>query len=166
MLWADMYHEDPEPYKLELEAIDSCQENDIVVCAAADSMRSGIWGELLSNAARNRGCVGAIVNGAVRDRKMMTEMGFQVFARGTCPYDSRNRQRVIDIQVTVELDQIKIHPGNWMAADEDGIVVIPNEAAHQVIDAALEKSQAENKVRDAIRAGMSATMAFDKFGVL
>src|SRR5438067_425393 len=57
-LWADMSHEDPRPYDLELRAVDGCQADDVMIAAAGGSMRSGIWGELLSCAARNRGCVG------------------------------------------------------------------------------------------------------------
>ena len=48
-LWADMAHADPEPYKLELAAVDTCKPDDVIIAAAAGSMRSGIWGELLSN---------------------------------------------------------------------------------------------------------------------
>ena len=45
-LWADIYHEDPEPYELELKAVDNCKPGDIIVSAAGGSVRSGIWGEL------------------------------------------------------------------------------------------------------------------------
>src|SRR5689334_5580173 len=50
-LWADMFHEDPRPYELELEAVDACEPDAVLVAAAGGSMRSGIWGELLSTAA-------------------------------------------------------------------------------------------------------------------
>jgi 4-hydroxy-4-methyl-2-oxoglutarate aldolase len=66
-LWADMAHVDAKPYELELAAVDSCKPDDIIIAAAAGSMRSGIWGELLTTAARNLGCVGVIVDGSVRD---------------------------------------------------------------------------------------------------
>ena len=59
-LWGDMAHPDPRPYELELKAVDSCGADDVLICAAGGSMRSGIWGELLSTAARNRGCVGVV----------------------------------------------------------------------------------------------------------
>jgi 4-hydroxy-4-methyl-2-oxoglutarate aldolase len=165
-LWADMAHEDPKPYALELAAIDSCDADDVIVCAASGSIRSGIWGELLSTAARNRGCAGVIVDGAVRDVEKMRAMGFTVFARGTNPYDSRNRQRVIDYDVTIEIDGVRIAPGDIIAADRDGMVVVPQAVEQAVIAAAWAKVHAENQVRDAVRAGMSATEAFDKFGVL
>src|SRR5438046_7548135 len=89
-LWADMAHFDPNPYDLELHAVDSCKPDDVLIAAAGGSMRSGIWGELLSTAARNSGCIGAIVDGAVRDTEKMSARGFTVFARGRCICDSQN----------------------------------------------------------------------------
>jgi 4-hydroxy-4-methyl-2-oxoglutarate aldolase len=165
-LWADMAHVDPKPYELELKAVDSCRPDEVLVCAAAGSNRSGIWGELLTTASRNTGCVGVIVDGAVRDVAKMKAMKFPVFARGMNPYDSKDRQRVIDIDVNIELDGILICPGDLIAADLDGIVIVPQEVELKVVRAAWEKAHAENRVRDAIRGGMSATTAFETFGVL
>ena len=82
------------------------------------------------------------------------------------PYDSRNRQRVIDFDVPIELDGIEIQPGDLIAADEDGVVIIPKVVEAQVVQAAYEKAQAENHVRDAIRGGTTATEAFQRYGVL
>lgn len=165
-LWADMAHEDPKPYKLELAAVDSCRADDVIVCAAAGSNRSGIWGELLSQASRNAGCIGVIVDGSVRDVAKMQDLNFPVFARGLNPYDSRNRQRVIDFDVPVELDGVMISPGDLIAADQDGIVIVPQAVEQRVVAAAWQKAHAENQVRDAIRNGMSATEAFATYGVL
>jgi len=165
-LWADMAHIDPEPYSLELQAVDSCQPDDVLVCSAGGSVRSGIWGELLTTASRNAGCIGVIVDGAVRDLAKMREMEFPVFARGVSPYDSRDRQRVIDVNVAVELDGVTCNPGDLIAADEDGVVIVPQQAETQVVRDAWIKAHAENQVRDAIRNGMSATEAFETWGIL
>ena len=105
-LWADMFHEDPQPYALELQAVDSCQPDDVLIAAAGGSMRSGIWGELLTTAVKNGGCVGAIIDGAARDVSKIRAMNFPVVARGTSLYDSKDRQRVIDRDVPVEIDGV------------------------------------------------------------
>jgi regulator of RNase E activity RraA len=165
-LWADMFHQDPHPYELELEAVDTCREDDVLIAAAAGSMRSGIWGELLSTAARNRGCAGAVVDGAIRDVRKMKQMGFPVVARGVCVYDSRDRQRVIDLDVPVMIDGVQFCPGNLVFADVDGVVVVPRHVEEEAIRAAWEKVHAENIVRDAIRGGMGAVDAFKRYGVL
>lgn len=165
-LWADMAHVDPKPYELELIAVDGCQSDDVLIAAAGGSMQSGIWGELLSTAARNSGCVGSIIDGAVRDVGKMAAMGFPVFARGTCVYDSMNRQRVIDVDVPVEIDGVRFAPGDLVFADADGIVVVPRVIEAQAIRRAWAKVHAENVTRDAIRAGSKAIAAYEKYGVL
>lgn len=165
-LWADMAHPDPRPYELELKAVDGCRPDDVLIAAAGGSARSGIWGELLSTAARNAGCVGVVVDGSVRDVRQMRDMGFVVYARGRCPLDSKDRQRVIDLDVPVEIAGVTLRPGDLIVADEDGVAVVPREAEEAVVRRAWDKVHAENEVRDAIRAGLSATAAFAKFGVL
>ena len=165
-LWGEMFHPDPKPYELELKAVDDCKPDDVLICAAGGSMRSGVWGELLSTAATNSGCVGVIVDGAVRDVTRMREMGFPVYARGTCVHDSKDRQRVVDLDVMVEIDAVRFEPGALVIADEDGVVVVPREAEAEAVRRAWDKVHAENEVRDAIRAGMMATTAFAKYGVL
>jgi regulator of RNase E activity RraA len=166
MLWADMAHVDPRPYELELVAVDGCKPDDVMIAAAGGSMRSGIWGELLSTAARNSGCVGTIVDGAVRDTAQMTAMGFACFARGTCIYDSQNRQRVVDVDVPVEIDGVQFAPGDLVLADDDGVVVVPQEIEREALARAWRKVHAENVTRDAIKAGMKAVAAYRKYGVL
>jgi|TARA_B100000809_G_C15072550_1_gene506616 4-hydroxy-4-methyl-2-oxoglutarate aldolase len=165
-LWEEMQGKDPSPYELELQAVDECQPDDVLIAAAAGSMRSGIWGELLSTAAGNRGCIGVIVDGAVRDVEKMAAMGFTVFARGTSVYDSQDRQRVSAIDVPVEIDGVRFSSGDLVIADRDGVVVVPAEVQEQAVQAAWKKVHAENVTRDAIRDGMKATDAYRKYGVL
>lgn len=165
-LWADMFHKDSNPYELELRAVDSCRPGDVLIAAAGGSNRSGIFGELLATAARNSGCAGVIVHGAVRDVAKMREMEFPVFATSRNPYDSQNRQRVIDIDIPVVIDGVTFYPGDIVMADEDGIVVIPQSVENEVIEAAIKKVKAENQSRDAIRQGMKAQEAYQTFGVL
>jgi regulator of RNase E activity RraA len=165
-LWQDMYHPDPKPYELELEAVDRCQPDDVLIAAAQGSQRSGIWGELLSTAAMNGGCVGAIVDGAIRDITKMRDMKFPVFARGACIYDSKDRQRVTDIDIPVEIDGVTFHPGDLVIADTDGIVVVPQEVEEEAVRNAWAKVHDENVVRDEILNGMKAADAFAKYGVL
>lgn len=165
-LWVDMYHQDDRPYELELQAVDQIGTDEVLLAAAGGSMRSGIWGELLSTAARNRGCVGAIVDGAVRDVAAMQQMAFPVYARGRSPHDSKDRQRVVDIDIPVEIEGVRFHPGEIVMADADGIVAIPHAVEGDALRMAWEKVHAENEVRNAIRNGMLAREAFDRYQVL
>jgi 4-hydroxy-4-methyl-2-oxoglutarate aldolase len=165
-LWTELNEPDPAPYEKELAAVDDCRPDDVLIAAAAGSIRSGIWGELLSTAARNRGCAGAIVDGAVRDIAKMREMQFPVFARHSSPYDSKDRQRVTELDVPVTIGDVMIQPGELVFADLDGIVVVPRSVEPEAIRLAWQKVHAENEVRQAIQNGMRATDAYRHFGVL
>jgi len=96
----------------------------------------------------------------------MCQMAFPAFALGTCVYDSKDRQRVVDIDVPVEMGGVIFSPGDLVVADEDGVVVVPQRVEAEVVRLAWEKVHAENEVRDAIARGMLATQAFEKYGVL
>jgi regulator of RNase E activity RraA len=166
MLWVDFAYDDPKTYELELQAVDSIQPQDLVVCATASSDRAGIWGELLTTAALQRGAAGILTDGAVRDLARMEEMGFPVFARHLSPYDSMNRQKVVAYDVPVEIDGTRVAPGDVVVADRDGAAIVPHDVAAKVLAAALAKVRAENKFRDAVKAGMSLTEAYATFKVL
>ena len=165
-LWIEFDYDDPNSYDGELQAVDSCRPDDVVICAGQGSMRAAIWGELLSLAARNAGCVGAIVDGAVRDIAQMESMGFPVFARGGAVYDAMNRQKVVDVDVPVDIGGVRFSPGDLVFADRDGVVVVPREVEEDVVRRAWTKVHAENQVRDEIRTGMPASEAWRKYGVL
>jgi len=165
-LWADMYHDDPNTYELELKAVDECSEDRVVICVAGGSMHAALWGELLSTASRNSGCVGAIIDGATRDVTKISEMGFPVFARGTSVYDSLNRQRCINVDEPVEIAGVRFCPGDLVFADIDGVVVVPQEVEQETVQTAWDKVHTENRIRDEIRNGMKATDVYEKYGVL
>ena len=129
-------------------------------------MSFGTVGRTAVDRRPNAGCLGAIVDGAIRDVAKMREMEFPVFARQTSVYDSQNRQRVIDLDVPVEIAGVRFCPGDLVFADLDGIVVVPQEIEEQAIQRAWQKVHDENRTRDAIRSGLKATEAYEKYGVL
>jgi regulator of RNase E activity RraA len=165
-LWIAFDYDDPNSYDGELRAVDSCLPNDVMVCAAHGEMRAAIWGELLSTAARNSGCVGAIVDGAVRDIAQMEGMEFPVFARGGSVYDTMNRQKAVESDVPVDIDGVRFSPGDLVIADRDGIVVVPREVEDEVVSRAWTKIHDENRVRDEIENGMKAYEAWQRYGIL
>ncbi|MGN6772567.1 MAG: RraA family protein [Rhizobiaceae bacterium] len=166
LLWVNFAHDDPTTYDLELKAIDSLQPGEIVVCATGNSSRAGIWGELLTTAAMQRGAVGIVTDGAIRDIAQMDEMGFPVFSRSISPYDSFNRQKVFAFDVRIEIDGVTVEPGDVIIADRDGVAVVPARLSDKVLADALEKAGKEDQFRDAVKGGMGLLEAYEKFHVL
>ena len=96
----------------------------------------------------------------------MLEQNWPVFSQGCYAQDSSVRTQVVDFRCPIEIGQATIHDGDLLFGDVDGVLVIPQQIADEVIEKSLEKAAGEKVVRKAIEAGMSATDAFAKFGIL
>src|SRR6185369_11846099 len=144
---SDLYHVPEDPYKVEIEAVDSLLPGEVAVVGTQKSTRNAPWGELLSTASRARGARGAIVDGLVRDVQKIEELGFPVFASGIKPVDSMGRGCVTAYNVPVECGEVLVHPGDFVFADFDGVVVLPKAVVNEVIELAADKVTRENKSR-------------------
>jgi 4-hydroxy-4-methyl-2-oxoglutarate aldolase len=91
---------------------------------------------------------------------------FPTFCRGLYAQDQGPRGKVIDFRVSVEIEGVRIAPGDLIFGDREGVLVIPAEAEVEAVEAALTKASTENRVAVAIRGGLSAREAFETFGVL
>ena len=151
------------PYAGELAAVDALKVGDVLV--VSESAWS-FWGELLSTAARYRGCRGVVLDGPTRDTPAIREMGFPVFHVGIHPADSLGRIDVTAHDVPISCGGVLVHPGDLVLADHDGVVVVPLGIAEKVLQLAEEKVSGENLVRKALAGGMSTAEAFAKYGIL
>lgn len=153
----------PCPYAGELAAVDALQADDVLVVSQTGW---SFWGELLSTAAHYRKCRGVILDGPTRDSVAIRGMGFPVFHVGFHPADSLGRLDVSAHDVPINCGGVLVYPRDLILADHDGVVVIPNAEAEQVLQLAEEKVSGENLVRKALAGGMSTAEAFAKYGIL
>jgi len=166
ILCMDVHYTSEQPYALEIEAMDSILEDEVVVVATGSSTRNAPWGELLSTAAQARGARGAVVDGLVRDVKKILTLGFPVHASGVKPVDSRGRGEVVDYNVPVECGGVLVNPNDLVVADYDGVVVIPAAAVDRTIKLAADKVARENHSRADLKNGAYLKDVFNKYGVL
>jgi regulator of RNase E activity RraA len=151
------------PYAGELAAVDSLQNGDVLVVSES---ACSFWGELLSTAAKYRGCRGVVLDGPTRDSPAIKAMGFPVFHVGFHPADSLGRLDVAGHNMPISCGGVLVHAADLVLADHDGVVVVPYGAAEEVLRLAEEKVSGENLVRKALAEGMSTTEAFAKYGIL
>lgn len=154
-----------QPFGLMLRALDDLKENEVYICTGS-SFRYALWGELMSRAARNRGAVGAVVNGFSRDTRGILAQDFPCFSRGRYAQDQRPRGKVIDFRCGIEIDGVRIRPGDLIFGDLDGVLVVPREIEDEVLTRATEKATGEKTVFNAISNGMGAQEAWDTYGIL
>jgi len=162
----DLYHVPDDPYGMEIEAVDSLLPGEVAVVGTAKSTRNAPWGELLSTAARARGARGAVIDGLVRDVKLIEKLGFPVFAAGIKPVDSMGRGMVKEYNVPVECGEVLVNSGDFVFADYDGVVVVPSALVKEVFELAADKASRENRSRAELMQGAYLRDVFAKYGVL
>jgi 4-hydroxy-4-methyl-2-oxoglutarate aldolase len=154
------------PYARQVEAIDALTEGEVVVATTHNSPRAAFWGELFSTAALARGARGLVVDGLVRDRRKMDEMGFPAFATGSRPVDSMGRLTVYAYGVPIRCGGVVVRPGDLVFAEPDGVVVVPAEVEEAIVSAALEKVGTEDRVREELVGGSTLAEAWARHRVL
>ena len=165
VLMIDVFGPQKKPFGLLTEALDQLQADEIYI-AAGGTKRCAYWGELLTATARVRGAVGAVLNGWHRDTPQVLEQNWPVFSCGCYAQDSSVRTQVVDFRCPIEIGQVTIQDGDLVFGDVDGVLIIPKDIADEVLEKALIKAAGEKKVRKAIEEGMTATKAFEVFGIL
>ena len=154
-----------KPFGLLFEALDDLKANEVYI-ATGCAPQFALWGGLMTTRAMHLKAAGAVLDGYSRDTPEILEAGFPVFSLGGYAQDQGPRGKVIDYRVGIEINGVRIEPGDIVFGDLDGVLVIPRAAEEEAIRRALEKASTENQVRDAIRAGMSTVEAFRTFGVM
>jgi regulator of RNase E activity RraA len=148
-----------------LEALDDLKANEVYVSTGA-SPRFALWGELMTRRAMKCGAAGAVLDGYSRDTRGVLASGFPVFSRGSYAQDQGPRGKVLDYRVPIEMQGVRIEPGDILFGDMDGVCVVPKAAEQEVFVRALEKARAERSVGRALDEGMTASDAFAKYGIL
>lgn len=142
--------------------IDAANERDVIVVAAG-GVRASTWGGMASLAAQVKGIAGLVVDGGVRDIDEMVEHQFPVFARHSVPTTGRTRLKVNAINVPIEIDGVRVDPGDVIVADSTGIVVVPYADAQKVAELAEQYARDDRAAETEIRKGLSFSEAMAKF---
>jgi 4-hydroxy-4-methyl-2-oxoglutarate aldolase len=154
-----------KPFGLLFEALDDLGRDEVYVCAGS-SRPYALWGGLMSTRARHCGAAGAVVHGFHRDTNEILALGFPVASFGSYAQDQAPRGKVLDWRVPIEVDGIRISPGDVIYGDRDGVLVVPAGIVEAAFTGALEKVRGEQKVLAALQNGMSAAEAFRLFGIM
>lgn len=154
-----------KPFGLMFEALDSLQKDEVYICSGA-SHRYALWGGLMSTRAMKLQAAGAVVDGYSRDTNEIEKLGFPTFSCGTYAQDQGPRGKVVDYRVSIEFNNIPVHPGDIVFGDRDGVLIIPRSVEKEAFEGAIEKARGEKKVKEALESGMSTVEAFNKFGIM
>lgn len=147
-----------------IEMLESIKPGTVSVWQTNGHMEAAHWGEIMSNAARERGCTGAVVDGGLRDTNFVLKMGFPVFCRFRCVASSVGRWRIQEWMIPVKIGKATVHPGDFIFGDIDGVVVVPQDLTVEVLQKTESFIERENKMRSELADGVTVSEVYEKYG--
>jgi 4-hydroxy-4-methyl-2-oxoglutarate aldolase len=152
-------------------ALSLAQAGDVLVVVCQGETSAAQWGDIATRFAMKRGLAGVIVQGIVRDVDAVSELGFPVWATEVSPMHA-DKGKLGCVNVPVVCGGVLVRPGDLVAADGDGVIVIARRHAEEVIAAAEAKMQREEQVAARIADGeilwnlTGASTAFEKLNAV
>jgi regulator of RNase E activity RraA len=171
--WAYTIRGQMTPYPLggDAEKMQACQGIGAGEISVWSGDGEGIcyFGELIAIGMQERGSVGALIDGGIRDVRWIKQHGYPVYARYRTPVQSIGRWKVNAYQVPVKLRGatsrfVDVAPGDFILGDEDGVIVIPAALVEKVLVEAEKLTRIEVDIRRELSQGLSLADALKKFG--
>lgn len=146
-----------------VEMIDEARPGDVGVIVMEGTLDIAAMGNLMATAALERGMAGMVLDGAIRDMWDIRRMGLTVYARSKSPRTTVGHYATVARNVPVECAGVTVRPGDIIVADEDGVVVVPQERAAEVLKEAQSIDDRERGMYPFIREFKSLQQAIAKF---
>ncbi len=142
-----------------VEAIDVASAGDIIVIDQRGG-QTAMWGELASESCKLKGVAGVVTDGAVRDIDDIRAMEFPVWSRWVVPNAGEPKGHG-QIGLEIKCGGQVVRNGDWIIADDMGVVVVPQDEAQEIANRALEVLEKENRLREEIRRGKTLSSVLE-----
>ena len=136
-------------------AVESVGPGDVLVIDARGDTRAATLGNILATRIMRRGAAGIVTDGAFRDTPAIRMMDIPTYARGQSPDVSTRIHHPQDINVPIGCGGVAVLPGDLLVGDAEGVIVVPRQAADEVVRDAYEQDQREEFILTKIESGSS-----------
>jgi len=140
-----------DDYLTVVKAVEEAEPGEVLVIDTGSSKRA-VLGELVATEAARRGLGGIVVDGLVRDREALEQLGLPIYAKGFCPA-SGSANRLMETQCRVLVAGAMIEPGDILVGDEDGVLAATEAQLHALLQDAEAIESQEAQVRRRLAGG-------------
>ncbi|KAJ3999638.1 ribonuclease E inhibitor RraA/Dimethylmenaquinone methyltransferase [Lentinula boryana] len=163
-----VYSTETDAPKLSEHFVDTAPSGSVIVVEAPLHAKNAVWGGLMTAGAQARNALGVVISGRCRDLAEHRELAFPIFARGHSTVGQSPFTRPSAINVSLDLipegnstfPSTQVNPGDWVIADEDGVVCVPKELEVMVADLAMKSHAIDEKCMADIKAGKGVKASF------
>lgn len=148
-----------------LEAIEHAPSGSVLVVDDRGRDDRACVGDLVTIEAAHAGLAGMVVWGSHRDTAQLLEIDFPVFSLGRLPNGPLGVDPD-DGDVSVVVGRHQVARGDLVVGDADGVVVVPQAICEAVIDAALERVEAEDQTSRELARGVPLAEVYARYGTL
>ncbi len=134
------------------KAITMAEPGDVLVIDGDGYTETAFLGELMCASCQANGLAGVVIDGAIRDRQEIVEMGFPLFARGTHPQGPL-KQDPGSINVPITCGGVTVHPGDIIVGDGDGVTALRAAEAEAAVERIEAKIESEGELRQRVENG-------------
>jgi 4-hydroxy-4-methyl-2-oxoglutarate aldolase len=134
------------------QAVAAAKPGVIIVATLGNYLLTGAWGEILTVAALAAGVTGLAVDGAVRDIEAIAVHQFPIFSRGLA-IGSCTKERILTLDAPIQFGGVIVRSGDIIVGDSDGLVIVEQERADAVYEAAVGRRQKEAEMMAELRRG-------------
>jgi len=145
-----------------LRAIVKGGAGSVLVIDASENPAVNCYGGVAGATSKHNGLVGAVCDGVVRDVDEYKGYGLPVYGKGIAQQSVRGRSSCAGYGIDVTLGAVRVRPGDYIVADDNGTIVIPAERITEVIEFAQTVKATEDRVIAQVRAGMDPVEAHEK----
>ncbi|HYC35064.1 MAG TPA: RraA family protein [Usitatibacter sp.] len=145
-----------------LRAILKGGQGSVLVVDASENPGVNSYGGVAGATAKHNGVVGCVTDGVVRDVDEYKAYGMPVYARGIAQQSVRGRSSCAGYGIEVKLGGVRVRPGDFILADDNGTVVVPMDKIAEVLAFAQKVKATEDRVIAEIRAGADPLEAHER----
>lgn len=138
-----------------VQMLDELHEDAFVVWDTTKDEKATLWGGVMTATAKGLKVKAACIDGGIRDTHQILEADFPVFYKYRISNGSLGRCLITHYQVTLQIGDVTIKPGDVVLGDIDGVLVVPRAIAYDVLLRAEEIKENEKKIFSWVHAGES-----------